>query len=56
MYSVVEAARKMGISPQRVRELLAEGRIKGKKLNGTWVVLKLGYKVKRDYPKRGQRK
>jgi excisionase family DNA binding protein len=52
MYSVEEAAKKLGISGRRVRVLLAEGRIKGKKLGGTWVVLGLDYKrkkkVKRD--------
>ena len=47
MYNVEEAARLMGISGRRVRKLLAEGRIKGKKLNGTWVVLSLEYKRKK---------
>lgn len=56
MYSTKEAARLMGISEQRVRQLLADGRIKGKKLDGTWVVLKLGYEVKHNYPKRGEGK
>ena len=47
MYSVNEAAKKLGISDRRVRQLLSEGRIKGKKLDGTWVVLDLNYTRKR---------
>jgi excisionase family DNA binding protein len=54
MWSVKQAAELMGISEQRLRRLLKEGRIKGKKLNGTWVVLELGYKHKRGYnPSKG---
>lgn len=52
MWGTKEAAKRLGISEQRVRKLLAEGRIKGKKLNGTWVVLELAYTKK----KRGGRK
>ena len=47
MWSTKEAAKRLGISEQRVRQLLAEGRIKGKKLNGTWVVLELSYTRKK---------
>jgi excisionase family DNA binding protein len=47
IWSVKEAAQKLGISERRVRKLLAEGRIKGKKLDGTWVVLELSYTKKR---------
>ena len=47
MWSTKEAAKRLGISEQRVRKLLAEGRIKGKKLDGTWVVLELSYTRKR---------
>ena len=47
MWSVKQAASKLGISEQRVRKLLAEGRIKGKKLDGTWVVLELSYVKKK---------
>jgi len=47
IWSVKEAANKLGISERRVRKLLAEGRIKGKKLDGTWVVLELSYTKKR---------
>ena len=47
IWSVKEAANKLGISERRVRKLLAEGRIKGKKLDGTWVVFELSYTKKR---------
>lgn len=47
MWSTKQAAKALGISEQRVRKLLAEGRIKGKKLDGTWVVLELSYTRKR---------
>lgn len=47
MWSTKQAAKALGISEQRVRKLLAEGRIKGKKLGGTWVVLELSYTRKR---------
>ncbi|MFW6105160.1 MAG: helix-turn-helix domain-containing protein [Chloroflexota bacterium] len=49
MWSVKQAAKELGISERRVRKLLAEGRIKGKKLNGFWVVLKLSYTRKRGH-------
>jgi excisionase family DNA binding protein len=38
LLGVTEAAKKLGISEQSVRVLLAEGRLKGKKVGGTWVV------------------
>ena len=47
MWSVNRAAHLMGISGQRVRKLLLEGRIKGEKLGGTWVVLELNYTRKK---------
>jgi excisionase family DNA binding protein len=47
MYSVKEAANKMGLSEQHVRALLAKGEIRGKKLARDWVVLSLNYKRKR---------
>lgn len=47
MWSTKEAAKALGISEQRVRKLLAEGRIEGKKVGGTWVVLSLTYTRKR---------
>ena len=43
LLSVTEAAQKLGISVQRVRVLLAQGRLKGKKVGGTWVVQGLIY-------------
>jgi excisionase family DNA binding protein len=51
MHSVKEASVKLGISERRLRQLLAEGRIEGKKLGRDWVVLSLDYK-KRRKPKR----
>jgi len=47
MYSVKEASTRLGISDRRVRQLLAEGRIEGKRLARDWVVLGLDYKRKR---------
>lgn len=47
MWNVGQAAIEMGISEQRVRKLLSEGRIKAKKLGGTWVVLELSYTKKK---------
>jgi len=49
IFSVKETAIKLGISDRRVRKLLEEGRIKGKKLGRDWVVLDLEYKRKRQY-------
>jgi len=43
LLSVTEAAQKLGISVQRVRVLLAQGRLRGKKVGGTWVVQSLSY-------------
>ena len=53
IYSVKEAAQKMGISERHLRLLLADGQIEGKKLGHDWVVLSLDYKRKRR-PKGGQ--
>ena len=47
MYSVKEAARKLGISTSHCRRLLGRGTIKGKKLGHDWVVLNLDYRRKR---------
>ncbi len=47
MYSVKEAADKLGISPVHLRLLLKKGDVKGKKLGHDWVVLELDYKRKR---------
>jgi excisionase family DNA binding protein len=53
MYSVKEAAHKLGLDTSQVRRLLAEGEIKGVKLARDWIVLDLSYKRKRK-PRRGQ--
>ena len=55
MYSVKEAAMKMGLSERHLRLLLKEGKIEGKKLGHDWVVLSLDYKRKRK-PKGGHRR
>ena len=47
MWSVKEAAKKLGLSEQHLRLLLKQGEVKGKKLGGTWVVLELGYTRKK---------
>jgi excisionase family DNA binding protein len=54
MYSVKEAASKLGISDRRVRVLLSEGRLEGKKLGHDWVVLSLDYKRKRKQKIKGE--
>ncbi len=51
IYSVREAAQKLGISERRVRILLAEGRIKGRQLDHTWVVTSLSYVRQRAWGK-----
>jgi excisionase family DNA binding protein len=47
VYSVAQAAERIGVCQQRVRRLLAEGRLKGQKLGHDWVVLSLWYERKR---------
>jgi len=47
MYSVKEAAAKIGISERQLRWLLGRGEITGKKLGRDWVVLSFDYKRKR---------
>jgi excisionase family DNA binding protein len=47
MYSVKEAAEKLGLDTSQVRRLLANGEIKGVKLARDWVVLDLSYRRKR---------
>lgn len=51
MYSVKEAAERLGLDTSQVRRLLAKGEIKGVKLARDWVVLDLSYERKRR-PKR----
>jgi excisionase family DNA binding protein len=55
MYSVKEAAEKLGISERHLRLLLKNGEVEGKKLGRDWVVLSLDYKRKRK-PKGGRAK
>ncbi len=52
MYSVKEAAEKLGLDTSQVRRLLAKGEIKGVKLARDWIVLDLSYKRKRKPRKR----
>ena len=47
MYSVKEAAQRLGLDTSQVRRLLAKGEIKGVKLARDWIVLDLSYKRKR---------
>jgi excisionase family DNA binding protein len=47
IYSVTEAAERLGLDTSQVRRLLRSGDIKGKKLGHDWVVLKLDYKKKK---------
>ena len=47
MYSVREAAAKLGVTDRHVRLLLATGEISGRKLGHDWVVLGLEYERKR---------
>ena len=54
MYSVKEAAQKIGVSERHLRLLLKMEVIKGKKLGHDWVVLDLNYKRKRE-PKGGKK-
>ncbi len=55
MYSVKEAALKMGISERHLRLLLEKEVIKGKKLGHDWVVLELDYKRKRKPKRRAEK-
>ena len=55
MYSVREAAAKLGVTDRHVRLLLAAGEISGRKLGHDWVVLGLEYERKRK-PKTKKRR
>jgi excisionase family DNA binding protein len=55
LFSTKEAARRLGLSPDHVRRLLEQGKLKGKKLGRDWVVLSLDYKRKRK-PKQRRNK
>ena len=54
VYSVKEAAQKLGLDTSQVRRLLAKGEIKGVKLARDWVVLDLNYRRKRKPKKKQQ--
>jgi len=47
VYSVEEAAEKLGLEASHVRRLLRKGEIKGKKLGHDWAVLSLDYQRRR---------
>ena len=47
IYSVSEAAERLGVDASQVRRLLRNGEIEGKKLGHDWVVLNLNYKKKK---------
>jgi excisionase family DNA binding protein len=51
MYTVKEAAEKLGLDESHIRRLLIEGKIKGKKWGRDWMVEELNYERKRK-PKR----
>ena len=55
IYSVDEAANALEISVRRVRKLLEENRIKGKKLGRDWAVLSLDYTKRARGRKKQQR-
>ena len=48
IYSVKEAAQRLGISDGHCRRLLETGKIKGKKLGHDWVARDLRYKGKEN--------
>jgi len=54
IYSVSEAAERLGLDTSQVRRLLRDKIIKGKKLGHDWVILSLDYKRKRR-PKGGKK-
>ncbi|MBN2463858.1 MAG: hypothetical protein JXB43_09715 [Dehalococcoidia bacterium] len=51
IYSVSEAAERLGLDASQVRRLLRDKIIEGKKLGHDWVVLSLDYKRKRSSKK-----
>lgn len=54
LLSTKEAAAVLGLSQDHVRRLLEEGRLTGKKVGNSWVVLELNYQRKRR-PKTSKR-
>ena len=56
MYSIKEAAQRLGLDESQIRRLLQNGEIKGKKIGRDWIVLDLSYKRKRKRKaKKGER-
>jgi excisionase family DNA binding protein len=51
MYSVQQAAERLGLNPSHVRRLLKSGEISGTKIGHYWVVFSLTY-IKKRKPKR----
>jgi len=47
IYSVSEAAKRLGLDPSQVRRLLRDKIIEGKKLGHDWVVFSLNYQKKK---------
>ena len=47
VYSVKEAAQRLGLDTSQIRRLLAKGEVKGVKLARDWIVLDLSYERKR---------
>ena len=47
LLSTKEAAEMLGLSQDHVRRLLEEGKLKGKRVGNSWVVLELNYQRKR---------
>ncbi len=47
LLSTKDAGYRLGLSPEHVRRLLEQGKMKGKKIGRDWVVLSLDYKRKR---------
>ena len=45
--STKEAAKILGLSQDHVRRLLEQGKLKGKRIGNSWVVLELNYQRKR---------
>lgn len=47
LLSTKEAAEVLGLSQDHIRRLLEEGKLRGRKIGNSWVVLELNYERKR---------
>ena len=47
LLSTKEAAEVLGLSQDHIRRLLEQGKLKGKRVGNSWVVLELNYKRQR---------